>query len=81
MKWLNIITLLLVIIGGLNWGLVALGGYDMDLVANTLGGGSEEAPLAKVVYALVGLSALYQLLPFFRSLGRGDGQVRLESRR
>ena len=69
MKWLNIITLLLVIVGGLNWGLVALGGYDMDLVAGLFGGVS--SPLARIVYALVGLSALYQLLPLVRAFGRG----------
>ena len=72
MKWLNVVTLLLVIVGGLNWGLVALGGYDLDVVANLLGGGSERGPLAVVVYALVGLSALYQFLPLVRSLGRGE---------
>ena len=69
MKWLNVITLLLVIVGGLNWGLVALGGYDFDLVANLFGG--VDSPLARIVYALVGLSALYQLLPLVRPFGRG----------
>lgn len=70
MKWLNLITLLLVIVGGVNWLLVGIGGYEMDLVAN-IGGGVDGA-VAKVVYILVGLSALYQLLPLFRSLGRGE---------
>jgi uncharacterized membrane protein YuzA (DUF378 family) len=79
MKWLNVITLLLVVVGGLNWGLVALGGYDLDIVAGLLGGGDERAPLAVVVYALVGLSALYQLLPLVRSLGAG-GEVRAQAR-
>ena len=76
MKWLNTITLLLVIVGGLNWGLVALGGYDMDLVANLFGG--VDSALARIVYALVGLSALYQLMPLFRSFGRG-GETRVQS--
>lgn len=65
MKWLNIITLALVIIGGLNWGLVALGGYDMDLVANLFGG--PDSGLARLVYALVGLSALWQIVPWGRT--------------
>ena len=69
MKWLNVITLLLVIVGGLNWGLVALGGYDLDLVAGLFGGA--DSPLARIVYGLVGLSAVYQLLPLVRSFGRG----------
>lgn len=66
MKWLNIITLLLVIIGGLNWGLVAFGGHDMDLVANLFGG--DDSAGARLVYALVGLSALWQIMPWVRSL-------------
>ena len=70
MKALNIITLILVIVGGLNWGLVALGGYDMDLVANLFGG--EDSALARLVYALVGLSAVWQLIPLVRSFGRGQ---------
>lgn len=65
MKWLNIITLALAIIGGLNWGLVALGGYDLDLVANLFGGSDSGA--ARFVYALVGLSALWQIVPWGRT--------------
>ena len=70
MKWLNIVTLLLVIVGGLNWGLVAMGGYEADLVATLFGG--VNSGLARLVYALVGLSALYQLLPFIRALSVGE---------
>ena len=58
MKALNIITLLLVIVGGLNWGLVGL--FDFDLVATIFGAGSL---LSRVVYILVGVSALWQLVP------------------
>jgi uncharacterized protein len=65
MKWLNIITLALVIVGGLNWGLVAMGGYELDLVANLFGG--VNAGGARLVYALVGLSALWQVMPLLRT--------------
>ncbi len=65
MKWLNIVTLALLIIGGLNWGLVALGGYQLDLVANLFGGADSGA--ARVIYALVGLSALWQFVPWGRT--------------
>lgn len=58
MKPINIITLILVIIGGLNWGLVGLFGFD--LVAAILGSASW---LSRIVYVLVGLSALWQLIP------------------
>lgn len=51
---LDWIALVLVIVGGLNWGLVGL--FNFDLVAAILG----TIPiLQKIVYILVGLSALY----------------------
>ena len=70
MKALNLITLALVIVGGVNWGLVALGGHDMDLVANMFGG--DDAGLARIVYGLVGLSALWQILPWTKALRMGE---------
>ena len=54
MDW---IAWILVIIGGLNWGLV--GFFDYNLVDSLL---SEGSTLAMVVYDLVGISALYLLL-------------------
>ena len=68
MKALNLITLLLVIIGGINWLLV--GAAQFDLVASLFGG--QQSSLARIVYVLVGLSALYQLVPFFRALSSGE---------
>jgi uncharacterized membrane protein YuzA (DUF378 family) len=58
MKPLNLITLVLLIVGGLNWGLVGL--FNFDLVAAIFG---EASVLARAVYVLVGLSALWQLIP------------------
>lgn len=55
MKSLDIFAAVLLIIGGLNWGLVGL--LKLDLVATTLGNGTL---LASVVYILVGLAAVYQ---------------------
>jgi len=53
---LDLIALILVIIGGLNWGLVGL--FNFDVVQAILGG----VPLLRdIVYVLVGLSALYML--------------------
>jgi uncharacterized membrane protein YuzA (DUF378 family) len=58
-KVLNIVTAVLLIIGGLNWGLVAVA--EFDLVATVFGLTFGETNVAsRVVYALVGLSALYQ---------------------
>lgn len=47
-------ALVLVLVGGLNWGLV--GFFDFDLVAALFGEGSA---ISRVVYALVGLAAVY----------------------
>ena len=58
MRALNIITLILLIVGGLNWGLVAIH-PDYDLVASI--GGGMQSWFAKVVYIIVALCALYQL--------------------
>lgn len=68
MKAINLITLVLVIVGGINWGLVGLA--DFDLVAALFGG--RDAPLSRVVYILVGLSALWQLVPLFRGARIGE---------
>jgi uncharacterized membrane protein YuzA (DUF378 family) len=62
MKTLNLVTLILVIVGGLNWGLVGLA--DFNLVAALFGEGST---LARAVYALVGLSAVYQIVPLSKA--------------
>ncbi len=51
------VALLLVIIGGLNWALVGL--FSFDLVAAIFGAMST---LARIVYVLVGLSALWMLV-------------------
>jgi uncharacterized membrane protein YuzA (DUF378 family) len=67
MKALNLVTLLLVIVGGINWGLVGLA--DFNLVAALFGAGSM---LTRLVYILVGLSALYQIIPFSRALSAGE---------
>lgn len=56
LKWLDYITLTLVIIGAVNWGLV--GFFKFDLVAYLFGSLSL---LSRIIYALVGLSGLYVL--------------------
>lgn len=53
--------MVLLIVGGLNWGLVGLFGFD--LVAAIFG---EMSALTRIVYVLVGASALWQLIPLFR---------------
>ena len=64
MNVVNKITLALLVVGGLNWGLVGL--LNFDLVAALFG---EMSPLSRIVYSLVGASALWQLMPL---LGVGE---------
>jgi uncharacterized membrane protein YuzA (DUF378 family) len=56
MKNLDVVAAVLLVIGGLNWGLYGL--FQTDLV-NTLFGGSF---LATLVYVLVGLAAVWQVV-------------------
>ena len=57
MRYLNVLFLLLVIVGGLNWLLVGL--FKLDLVAaltgNTFG---QTNALSTIVYTLVGVAAI-----------------------
>ncbi|MEF2246630.1 MULTISPECIES: DUF378 domain-containing protein [unclassified Paenibacillus] len=57
MKTLNTIALTILIIGGLNWLLVGL--FQYDLVAGLFGG--QDSALSRIIYVLVGISALYAI--------------------
>lgn len=57
MKALDTTSLVLLVIGGLNWGLVGL--FDYNLVDSAFGAGST---LARVVYVLVGVAALWTVV-------------------
>ena len=61
MKVLNTIVLVLVIIGALNWGLIAL--FKFDLVAWAFG---TMTVLSRIVYGLVGLAGLWAITFFSR---------------
>ncbi len=55
MKMLDVVAAILLVVGGLNWGLVGI--FQLDLVAALFG---EASALSRLVYTLVGLSAVYQ---------------------
>lgn len=55
-KGVHMVTFILLVIGGLNWLLLALFGWE---VGSLFGG--MDATVSKVIYVLVGLSALYEL--------------------
>ena len=62
---LDKIALLLVIIGGINWGLVGL--FQLDAVAWLFGGSA--AILSRVVYTLVAIGAIWCISLLFRNTG------------
>ncbi len=63
MKTLDVIAIVLLVVGGLNWGLVAVAHFD--LVAAIFGMHfGQTSVLSSAVYALVGLAALYQAVAF-----------------
>jgi len=53
---LDWVAMVLMIVGGLNWGLIGM--FDFNLVAALFG---SQTPLSRIVYVLVGLSALYSI--------------------
>lgn len=64
MRTLDMLTLILVIIGALNWGLVGL--FEFDLVAAIAGiRFGEVNAFSRIIYILVALSGLYQISKLF----------------
>ncbi len=71
MRKLDIAALILVIVGALNWGLVALA--EFDLVAKIFGMDFGQADAAsRVVYGLVGLAGVWVAIRATTLLGRED---------
>ena len=62
-KTINLIALILLIIGGLNWGLVGI--FQFDLVAAIFG---PLSVVSRIIYTLVGISAIYGIFAFFKEM-------------
>lgn len=60
---LDKISLILVIIGGINWGSIGIFGFD--LVAWI--GGGQHAVVSRIIYTVVGLAALWCISLLFRN--------------
>lgn len=65
---LDKIALILAIIGGLNWGSIGL--FRFDLVAALFGG--QTSMVSRIIYALVGLAALWCISLLFRDIRSKD---------
>jgi hypothetical protein len=67
MDW---VAYILVVVGGLNWGLV--GAFEYDLVASIFGSMST---LSRIIYVLVGLSAIWVLVKLFSGGGESSSEM------
>lgn len=58
----DLVAVILLLVGGLNWGLVGL--FKFDLIASIFG---EMSVVSRVIYVLVGLSAVYRIVMWLKS--------------
>lgn len=67
MRIINIISLILLAIGGVNWGLVGL--FNLNLVEVLFGEGTA---ISAITYTLVGLAAIWQVFSFRWTIDREE---------
>lgn len=67
MKALDAIALILVVIGGVNWGLIGL--FDYNLVSALFGA---DSIVTRVIYVVVGIAAIYALISFLAKMSAAD---------
>ena len=79
MKLIDVVAAVLVVVGALNWGLVAVARFDLVAALFGLSFG-EVSPLTAVVYGLVGLAGAYQALFWKRVQGRWMRPVTVHAR-
>lgn len=72
---LNKISLILLIIGGINWG--SIGIFQFDLVAWICGG--QTSMISRIIYTLVGLCAIWCISLLIRDTPEHDRDVRVMS--
>ena len=79
MRTLDIVAAVLLVVGGLNWGLVGIAHFDLGAAIFGMRFG-ETSVLSAAVYTLVGLAALYQALSFKAIQQRWNHSSALTSR-
>jgi uncharacterized membrane protein YuzA (DUF378 family) len=75
MTAMNLITLVILIGGGLNLGAAAFA--NVDFVTATFG----DSGLAKAAYAVIGLAALWQIVPLMRAINASDAAAAAKAAR
>jgi uncharacterized membrane protein YuzA (DUF378 family) len=76
MKKLDVLAAALLVIGGLNWGLVAVAQFDLVAWLVGLDFGQTNA-VSRVIYGLVGVAAIYQIAQQHAIRGRWANERRL----
>lgn len=72
MKILDLVTGALVVIGAINWGLVALAEFDLVATIAGLDFGETNA-FTRIIYGLVGVSGLYQIFSLVERARQPEG--------
>ncbi len=60
-NWLDIVCLILIIIGAVNWGLI--GFFNLDLVSLIFG---HMSMITRIIFAVVGIAGVYSLVLFWK---------------
>lgn len=76
MKMLDVIAAVLLVVGGLNWGLVGLANFDLVAWLSGAGAFGARNEFGATVYAAVGLAALYRCSACARFSGGGVSAAR-----
>ena len=80
MKKLDAVAAILVVVGALNWGLVAVARFDLVATIFVMKFGHVSA-ISAIVYALVGMAGIYQAVSFKAIQRRWHGQPSLQHSR
>lgn len=59
---MNILALILVIIGAINWG--SIGFFGIDIIASIFGG--QASMISRIIFAIVGLAGIWSISFFFK---------------
>lgn len=60
-NWLDVVSLILIIIGAINWGLI--GFFNLDVISLIFGNMSM---ITRIIFAVVGIAGIYSLVLFWK---------------
>ena len=60
-NWLDVVSLILIIIGAINWGLI--GFFNLDLISIIFG---TMSMITRTIFAVVGIAGIYSLVLFWK---------------